>query len=670
MRKKKILIMLAAVLFLTSAMPIQVRAGEPYITWTSGPGGEIVDTQTAYEPVEVLDFELNQPEDMYIDGNGTMYICDTGNGRIVARDKAGNIKIYADETMKKPTGIHVSDGSIYIADYELKEILIYTMDFQLKKQIGCPTEPIFGEGTKFAPKKLITDSRGNLYVVSEGSTAGLMQFNPEGEFLGYFGANATNTTMKMILQRTFFTEEQLNKLFKNAPPSITNIGIDSQGLIYTVTDGKVDEPIKKLSISGLNLFDEIPQMKAGYRDVDVDANGNTYTVTGDGIIQEFDSYGELLFGFGGQGSDKERLGLLTDPAAIEVTDDEQLYVLDKGQNCIVHYSATEFASKVHDGIAMYKDGRYEESEEIWQEIKKMNSSFIMAYSALGKADYKKQNYDSALNNFHVAEDKEGYSQTYWVYRNQWLQNNLGWAIIIIILAVIVWKVTRIADKKKGILNPLRKVFGRFFNIPLVSQVVFAKKMLKKPVDAYYEMKFKGRAGIGSATILYVWLFILQLTDIYVVSYLFNTTNFYRLNLFNIILRVAVPVFLFIVCNYLVSTITDGEGKMRHLYCGTIYALTPYLVFALPLQIITHALTLNESFIYDFGMAAVIAWCTVLFIMMVKEVHDYSLSKTFKNLAVTAFTIALFLLAGFIVYLLFGQMKDFIISIIQEVAARG
>lgn len=670
MKKKKWITAAIAALLLVCMLPLAALADDgPYITWTEGPGGWIVDTQTAYLPDRIMDLGLNAPEDFYMDADNTLYVCDTGNQRIVIVEADGTVREHTDEVLSKPTGIHVAGGHIYVADYDLKEILIYTMDFQLENRIGRPTEAIFGENTKFMPKKLITDARGNLYVVSEGSTAGLMQFNPSGEFLGYFGSNATNTTLKMILQRTFFTQEQMNRLFKNAPPSVTNVGIDQQGLIYTITSGKVDVPVKKLSISGLNLYGDM-FTSGSYIDVDVDVNGNAYTVTADGTIFEYDSYGKLLFGFGGKDNDKERVGIIKEASAIEIAQDGQLYVLDKGQNCVIVYYATEFAKQVHEGIAMYKDGRYAESEAIWANIRKMNSNFTMAYDALAKADYKKQNYDAALYNYKIAENKEGYSQTYWVYRNEWLQKNLAGAVLILIAVIILWKLMKLADKKRHILAPLHRLKGRILHMKLVSQVFFAKKFLKKPADAYYEMKFKGKASVASATVLYVWLFILQLTDMYVVSYLFNTTVWWNVSMFKEILSVAAPAALVIICNYLVSTISDGEGRLKDLYCGTIYALTPYLIFALPLQILTHALTLNEGFIYEFGMFFIMAWCVVLFVIMIKEVHAYSLSKTFKNIAVTAFTIALFLLAGFIIYLLFGQLKDFIISMMQEVAARG
>ena len=70
------------------------------------------------------------------------------------------------------------------------------------------------------------------------------------------------------------------------------------------------------------------------------------------------------------------------------------------------------------------------------------------------------------------------------------------------------------------------------------------------------------------------------------------------------------------------------------------------------------------------MLLVIGWSAILFVMMVQEMHNYSFKETVKNLLITLCTICLFLLIGFIVYLLYGQLRDFVVSIVQEVAIRG
>ena len=60
---------------------------------------------------------------------------------------------------------------------------------------------------------------------------------------------------------------------------------------------------------------------------------------------------------------------------------------------------------------------------------------------------------------------------------------------------------------------------------------------------------------------------------------------------------------------------------------------------------------------------------MLFIM-VKEIHNYSFLETVRNVLITIFTMGLFLLTGYILYVLFNQLFDFISAILQEVRLRG
>jgi hypothetical protein len=60
---------------------------------------------------------------------------------------------------------------------------------------------------------------------------------------------------------------------------------------------------------------------------------------------------------------------------------------------------------------------------------------------------------------------------------------------------------------------------------------------------------------------------------------------------------------------------------------------------------------------------------MLFIM-VKEIHNYSLSETIRNILTTLFTMAMFLLTAYILYVLFNQLYEFVLAIIQEIGLRG
>jgi hypothetical protein len=65
-----------------------------------------------------------------------------------------------------------------------------------------------------------------------------------------------------------------------------------------------------------------------------------------------------------------------------------------------------------------------------------------------------------------------------------------------------------------------------------------------------------------------------------------------------------------------------------------------------------------------------AWTGIMFFIMVKEIHNYTFSETVKNVLLTIFTMALFVLAGYILYVLFNQLFDFVSAIVQEIGLRG
>ena len=670
-KKLAVILSLLLVVIIFGGDTIRVNAEAPYYTWTQGPDGYVVHTQTAYEPGTTIRADLNAPQDFYVYQN-KIYVADTGNHRIVVLENNEVVEVITSDEMKSPTGIAVNNDYIYVADYDNACVLLFNHDGTLFRRIDKPTEKTLGEKTKFAPMKVGVDMRGNIYVVSEGSYSGLMQISEEGNFLGYFGANRTNTSFMMILQKMFFTQEQIDKLFKNTPSSPTNIAVDSMGLIYTVTQGanaaSQGQTIRKLSISGTDLFGTGVNSTT-FVDVAVDKNMNVYAIDADGTFYEYDNYGNLVFAFGGKDTETQRVGLLTTPVAIDVLDNGNLIALDKNKGIIQVYEITDFAAAVHQGNSLYLDGRYEESEKTWEYINKMNTAFLFSYEALGKAAFKRQDYQEAMDYYKMAENVTGYSQAFWYSRNDWIENNLGTVIVVLAVIWLIFAIVKKLDKKKVISTNIKKVKESISGIKIVDELLIMKMILKKPFDAYYEIRYQNRVGWLSATLLYIWLGILQITNLYVTSYIFNQTNVAYVNVVTLVGSVLLPLLLFVVCNYLVSTITEGEGKFKQVYCGTIYAISPYLLFMLPLQILTNVLTQNEAFVYSFGVLVLVAWSAILLYLMIQEIHFFSFKGTVKNILVTAVTMFLLVLAVFMLYLLFTQLKDFVLDIIQEVMIR-
>ena len=648
-------------------------AEAPYMTFTLGPEGRFARTQSAYEPDGLIRLDFNRPEDIfYEDGSGKMYVADSGNARIAVVDGARLVQSVGEGVLQNPMGVYVTgDGRIYVADYGLRQVVVFDAAGNVLQRIGRPKEPIYGKKNDFAPKKVAVDRRGNIYVISEGSINGVVQLGHDGRFLGYVGANDTSLSLKMLLQRLLFTERQLAQLFRTTPPSPTSIVLDRQGLLYTVTNGLRKEGIKKLNILGNNILPDPDWVNPALIDLDVNQNGIIYTVGSDGWIDIYDTYGNLLFDFGGSDSRYERAGFVKSPSAIEVTaSGGTLFVADRDRNVIHRYRITPFGASVFEGVELYRQGQYVESEGIWKNILRMNSYFTLSYQALAKAYYKRDLDRQALESFKLAEDREGYSDAFWNIRNEWLQENMGRLIGVLAGLFVLRALVRRLHRKYGILRPVQRLADRIRKQKLVSELGFVFCFLRRPIDAVHELKEYNRATVRSATILYAWLLLLRVILIYTTGYLFAGMTPDRTDLIPLLLWTAVPLMFWIVMNYLVSTISDGEGKFSQVYVGTIYAFAPYLVFALPIALISNVLTYNEAFVYEYSMAAIRGWTVLLIFIMIKELHNFTIRQTIRNLFLTVFGCALAAVVLFLLVLLFDQEIEFVRSIVQEVRNRA
>ena len=650
---------------------VPVRAYSPYTTWAEGPGGYYVPTQDAYSPYAEMDLPISGAEDMFIAPDGYIYIADTGHGQIVKLKNFEVAATYGDGILQGPTGIFVDEqGIMYVADGEKNTVVILDQDGNLLKEFGRPTEPLFGKDKEFLPRKIAVDVRKNLYIISEGSVNGIVQMNTDGNFIGYFGANTSTMSLKMILQRMFLTKEQLDQFIKNEAASPSNIAIDYQSLVYTVTGGETrGQSIRKFTISGKNLFPKIFGTNS-FRDIDVNSNGLLLVVDGNGLIFEADLNGTLLFVFGAKDTGDQRLGLLMNPTAIGRYGDF-IYVLDKDKNAIVVYQVTDFARKVHEGIRLYMDGYYKEAKPYFEEVLTYNGSFIKSYQGIADAYFKDGDYPKALTAYRYAEDRNGYSQAFWELRNAILQKYLSQVFLLLLgLSVVRSGVMRF-ERRYHWFDPIRTWWRNLQTKKFVDDFVFMFRFIKQPADSFYYIKKDMRGSLTFAGLIYAWVVVVRIVSLYITGFIFNHySSLVYIPVANEVVKTVLLLFLWNAANYLVSTISDGEGRVRDVFVGSAYSLFPYVLFALPIALISNVLTLNEVFLYSFSLNLMWFWVGLMLFIMVKEIHNYSFSETVRNVLITLFTMALFVLTGYILYVLFNQLYDFISAIVQEVGLRG
>ncbi len=307
MRKKAKFVLLLA-LCLCLVLGSTAVAETPYRTYTVDGYGYVLETQSAYNPASAItkvgETSFVTPMDMAIGKDGNLYIADAGAHVVMVSTVDGEeVRMIGEGTLQSPTGVFVSDDDkVYVADKDAKKVFVYDLEGNLLNEYGKPDSPIYGDVMDFRPIKVVANSTGTMYVICEGNMNGIVQISPVegGSFLGYFGTNYTSLSPFQILQRFILTDAQRAQMLSNIPSTPTNLHIDEDGLIYTVTQGDQDMALKKLNIAGRNMLDSDPYWADLPAAVTTGQYHNMLVADSDGYIYEYNEEGELLFMFGGR----------------------------------------------------------------------------------------------------------------------------------------------------------------------------------------------------------------------------------------------------------------------------------------------------------------------------------------------------------------------------------
>ncbi len=675
MKVSKLLKTVSVSLALMLIISVTAFADTAYKTITVDKNGDYIETQNAYNPVmtiEKIDDEiLSKPSDLAISGD-KMYIADTGNKRIIVSNLEGElISIIGADVLESPSGLFVTaSGDILVADNSSNTVFAFSADGKLLKKYKKPDSILYGADQPFVPLKVAADTNDNLYISCKGNSNGIVQLSRStGEFLGYFGANEVSITLWDKFMDAIFTEEQKSQLQQTIPASISNLTVDSRGVVYTMTDIETEQVIRKLNMSAndmLNTNISFPNPS----DVTIGNIGNIYATTSNGYILEFNSEGDLLFVFGGFDDGSQRIGLFGSISAIAVSKSGRLYVLDDTSGQIQTFEPTEFTQNVHIALELYQDGKYIESKEPWEKVLLMNNLFDYAHKGIAESYYMEEDYAAAMEHFELSNDKEGVSKAFTELRNAVIRKHifliLGIAVVLLGSAYVLLML----NKKTTVLAPVGAKIKRVTDVPTIKKLLFLFEIPKNPMDAYYGIKREKKVSVLSSTILYVIFVIIYLADKYLRGYIFSTVTIGQYSVFKDAIIIIGILVLLILCHYLICSITEGEASLKNVYCGIIYSLMPYILLRPVIIILTHILTDSEVFIINFLNVAIYACSIALLIVMVNELNNYKAKETAKCIFWTLFAFFVEIVVLFILYVMTKQTAEFVSQIWSEVIYRA
>ncbi len=713
MIKRICLVTILALLLLSVPVSAVVEMNEEGQSYQFGTSLHTVDAPTAYTAEEILtaaDFgaeNLAGLDDLCVDEKGNIYIADSEGGAVykLSADRKSRTKIKSfnfngkAETLKQPTGVFVDQkGELYVADRASGYIYVFSKSLSLERRIDPPAKEEFFSEQAYEPQKVCVDSGGRLYVISANQTQGILQFSPEGDFIGFLGATRVQPTAAELLTRMFATKEQKNSLLRLIPTEYNNMDVDGDNFIYATISALTESslygdarnntsnatPIRRLNPKGEDVLlrqGSYPPMgdvnflltyQAGKQSNEEETRGasrmvdtacrqnGVYTLLDNrqGRLFTYNRTGELLFVSGGSGQKRDEL---LAPTALDYYGDS-LIVADQGGACVKVFSPTAYAKQVLGAIDCHEQGDYEREAEIWEEVKREYIGSELAYLGLGKAEFTLKNYTAAMENFKLANNKEYYSKAYKAYRKDWGYKNIGWLLgAAAVLCAGVAVLVRTTHKKIALCmeNP--------YTLP--RRVWFAKDLIIHPFKNFWDLKVQRIGTVASATVILLLTVLLKLIETATKPYLLQSEGASQNILLQGFFGIVLLIVLFVVSNWCLTSLMDGKGNFREIYIYACYSLFP-IVLITPFQIaISHIISQDEMALYTF--LSTLSIVLVLFLLFIGTlvIHDYSFGKTVVMLILTAVGMMILVFIAMLCITLMQQILLYIRNVINELQLR-
>lgn len=194
-------------------------------------------------------------------------------------------------------------------------------------------------------------------------------------------------------------------------------------------------------------------------------------------------------------------------------------------------------------------------------------------------------------------------------------------------------------------------------------------VLTHPFDGFWDLIHEKRGSMAAAHTLLILTFLTNLWSMRFTNFMFNNVRWERINIWQQVFGILAPLLIYCLANWCLTTLFDGKGRLRDIYMGMCYSLTPYVLLVNPVTIISNFVTDEEGAFLAYFQGLALIWAAVWILISVMQIHDYSL---FKAIMAIAFSVVGMMIIVFLIMLFFSLVSDavaFFISIGKEILFR-
>ncbi|MBQ7726862.1 MAG: hypothetical protein IJT66_06935, partial [Clostridia bacterium] len=633
-----------------------------------------------------------------------LFVADTGNNRIVKLDQQGNVCALFDNAghggFQNPQGIFVDEnGNMYVGDTDHGRIVHLDSEGDFVEELGRPAE--LPEDVNYLPAKLAISSTGMIYVVHGQN---ILTIDSTNTFRGYFGQAEISFDITETLIRLFASEEQKATRSKRLAASYHNIAIDGTDRIYAATSDTTLGELKRLNSVGVNTYretgstgafsldwkrlflsdsyvsssgtafygdrfdDEGHAVKPKFSDVAFDQAGLYYALDQTTCrVFVYDGEGSLLGTFGGKGIQK---GKFYNPTALALAKDGTAYVLDAYLSNLQCFRPTQFKNNISQALSYFYDGRYDSAFALWNEVLAVNEHYTTALNGIAKCYEKQGDYRQAMIHFKKADNPSGYSDAFSSYSHDYFRSHfllcVGLGVFFFALFVALIAGLLKLSRKVCLLHDTRSPerFGLWRQFQMTAAAVF------HPCESFDNVRYmRGHVHWAPALILPLLAVGVRFLYMHIVHYPLADVDLREVSYILEAVKILLPFCTFIIAAYAVTAIMSGEVKFKELYFAGALCFAPYILFTLPVGALSNILSSSFSGFYTVLRNAIWIWQLFLFFNTVRVTNRFTVKKTVGVVIISLLVMLLLWIVAFLLLVLLDQVYLFLKDIFTEIGFR-
>ena len=188
-----------------------------------------------------------------------------------------------------------------------------------------------------------------------------------------------------------------------------------------------------------------------------------------------------------------------------------------------------------------------------------------------------------------------------------------------------------------------------------------------PFDGFYDLKHEKKGNLISANIILMIIILVFILSKQLTGFIFNNNSFRSLNIISEVISVILPLLLWCISNWSITTLMDGEGSLKDIYITTCYALVPIIISNFPLILISNFLTMDEADFYVFFYTLSFIWSVFLIFIGIMTVHQFTVKKTIVTIIIAIIGVIVMLFLGLLFIALIQQIINFCTFLYKELA---